>query len=246
MLLYTLGCTPPDTTGLGGSSTPTNNTARDTAHDTDSDTADSNPDDYLLYETFDAPSLDTGLWLPVADTELTEPPRVDDGWLVYDDTETYPVYADTALETLFDGDSHLLQLHVATGDDPTLIVAFGLQSGTDGLDIYSTGTLFYYWPETPDDPGQATLRAFTYQSGEPTNVVTGTLAQPAPAEHAAFTIAIDGQSLVVHAGEKTYETGEDSLVLQIDHGITDPLADGPLYFKLEADGRYRLDEVFAR
>jgi len=200
----------------------------------------------LLVDQFDGDRLDPGKWLPMDGQLGFLPPRVADGWLIYDDPNMHAIISRAWFDDLlnYSGlDRYRLRLHVSTlsGYSPSQVMfVFGIQPGPGPLSINKTGMFFYSYFSSAEKP-TGLITCFSYQGASRTNSASYLLSppMPQPVTDIWYTFYFDPNYIKIYAG---YNENSSTLVGQYRHGITDLGAEGHVYLKIE-DGNYKLDEI---
>ena len=203
--------------------------------------------DGLLIDFFDGPDLDASKWLQISGSG-SEPPRTENGWLVYDSLAMYDMAAYPRFDDLLDftgADRYRLRMRMRLlpGGDAGHIVSFGIMTRTGPLSTGTTGLLYYHYFDFASS-GQAWLSFFNFQTGSPSGSSSGAyLPVSNPLTDVWYTIYFDPVNVAVYASDSGYEEAPADLVATYAHGITDLPAQGSVYFKLDNQESYEVDEI---
>jgi len=204
--------------------------------------------DGLLVDFFDGQALDASKWFQASNSSGTEPPRTENGWLVYDSPSMYQIAAYPRFDELLDytgADRYRLRMRMSLfpGGDAGRIVPFGIMTGAGPLSTGSTGFLFYHYFDF-SSTGQAWLSYFNFQGGSPSGSSSGAyLPVSNPLTDVWYTFYFDPGLVSVYASDSGYEDAPANLVGTIFHGITDLTDQGSVYFKLDNQQSLKVDEI---
>jgi hypothetical protein len=202
--------------------------------------------DGLLIDFFDGASLDASKWSQISGSG-TEPPRTGNGWLIYDspsmyDLVAYPKFDDLLEYTGADRYRLRMRMRLLPGGDAARLVAFGIMTGTGPLSTGSTGLLYYHYFDF-NSSGQALLSCFNFQGGSSSGSSGGALPVTNPLTDVWYTFYFDPVFITVYASDSGYQEAPANQVAQYAHGITDLTAQGPVYFKIQNQESYEVDEI---
>lgn len=202
-----------------------------------------------LRDTFDGSDVDWLTWYPAVGGSGSVAPRVEDGFLVYDDEDAYGINSLASFDELFDDsgeDAYRLQLHLELLEDgdPEAIVSFGIKTGTGPISINDSGLMFYAWFDQGD--GTAAIRLYAYEDSVNTQVMTGVLPLSTPVEEIFYTLVFEPDTVTVYASDSGFSEDAGDLVFEATHGIGDITTNGSVAFKLDRGSSFRVDEVSLR
>ena len=200
-----------------------------------------------LVETFNnSQTLDTNKWFQPKPSRGTQSPRIDKGYLIYDDEKMYPLISYATFNNLlkYEGkDRYRLRFHVATLPDSPQnesTVNIGIQAGAGILKTKVTGMFFYHYFRA-----RPAISCYNWQGTTETYTGTWNLKHlGSGVTDVWYTFYFDPKEITVYASADGYDDSEASLVYSYPHGMTpfNVENDRPLYLKI-GSGSYQLDEV---
>jgi hypothetical protein len=136
-----------------------------------------------------------------------------------------------------------MRMSLLPGGDPGRLVSLGIMTGTGPLSTADTGFLYYLYFDF-NSTGQAQLRFFNFQGGSPSGSSSeATLPVSNPLTDVWYTFYFDPVNVTVYAADSGYEEAPINQVVQYAHGITDLAAQGAVYFKIQNQESYKVDEI---
>ena len=200
-----------------------------------------------IIDNFNGQSLNTEKWFQPVSSGGTEPPKIDDGWLVYDNENMYPLISQTRVDDLLkyeNEDRYCLRFHAQalSGKQEPSSLTWGIKSRIDVINIRQSGMYWTHSFGSAKKP-QPQLYYHSSQSGQRKIAMVHTLKHLAPLSNEVwYTVFFDTENVTVYASGNGYDESEKSLAVTYKHGITNITADGSVYLKLDS-GRYMLDEI---
>jgi len=200
-----------------------------------------------IADTFDGERLDAGKWFQATCSGGTKPPRLADGWLIYDDENMYPLTSYATFDDLLryrGKERYRLRTHVAAlpASLGPSSVSWGVKASTGPMSISDSGMFWTHHFGTPKSP-KARLLTYAYQGSVRTHI--GAHMPNHSEKHRRqiwYTFYFDPEYVTAYAASGGYGDREGLLVARYKHGITDIAADGPVYLKI-GRGSYMLDEI---
>ena len=206
----------------------------------------------VMTDTFSGYALDTSKWFQPASSGGTKPPKIDKGWLIYDDENMYPLTSQAKFDDLlkFKGkDRYRLRLHAKSLTRPSSLT-WGIKTGlmeinTDGSGMYWTHNF------SPAANVKSNLVCHSLQNGKLSQTFYHSgmhleqkydLKLSTDTDDVWYTLYFDSKNVTVYASAERYDESEESLVATYEHKIKDIAANGSAYLKL-ASGQYMLDEI---
>lgn len=198
-----------------------------------------------LVDTFDMLALDTSQWVPTSGTAGTIPPRIDEGWLLFDSPTMYDINSLAQFDELLDysaPDRYRLRIRLSLpqGANPGSPVSFGIKTGTGKISTSQSGMFCYHYFSFGGNPA---ISCFNYQSGSSTHAATYNLPISAPATDVWYTFYFDPVNITIYASDSGYEEDPGNLVTQYAHGISNITAEGSVYLKIGKSVNLSIDEV---
>jgi hypothetical protein len=207
--------------------------------------------DGILYDPFDGPEIDLTTWFSATGGVGTDEPKVEDGWLVYDDEAMFAINSLASFDELIDRtgkDRFHLRLHIKSlkAANPGSAQSFGIKTGPGPLSISDSGFMFYHYFDSGDADQRGMITAYNYEDGVNTNTEVFYLPTVSPVTEVWYTLYFDPTEVTIYAADDGYREDAGAFVAQYEHGISDLGVNGPVYFKIEkayAGGFFAIDQV---
>ena len=201
-----------------------------------------------LEDKFEIVNLDKLKWFPANSGPGGVPPRMENGWLMYDSTQMYSINSYATFNDLlaYTGpDRYRLRMRqsILAGHDPeALVSSFVIRTGplniTSGSGFRFDNYFDFY------GSGSAFLNIFAYQSGSMILQQGYTLPITGPVTDIWYTMYFDPTNVTIYASGNGYAEEPANLAGQFAHGITNITANGSVFLKLYPYyGTYKIDEV---
>ena len=206
----------------------------------------------VMADAFGGESLDPSNWSRATGSAGygTIPPRVADGFLVYDDTDMYPLISLASFDELlkYKGKNrYRLRLHArspSAGSKPSAF-SWGIKTGTGVISMNKSGM---WWTHRfgSDKIPKAQLVTYAHQRSKSTQ---GAVLRLKNLDHPLleiwYTFYFDPEYVTVYASADGFDESRNSLVAEYKHGIKNITAEGSVYLKLDR-GQYLIDEISLR
>ena len=201
-----------------------------------------------LADTFGGKNLDQEKWFQTTGSRGTIPPRIADGWLIYDDAAMYSITSYAKFNDLlkYTGENrYCLRLHAAKLSDDAKPISFswGIKTGTGPINISDSGMFWTYHFRSTEQPN-AQLLCYAYQDSKfiPSGGGWYGINRLSNANEIWYTLYFDPEYVTIYASANGYDESEASLVARYKHEINDIAANGDVYLKMDA-GSYKLAEI---